>query len=83
MSSHPNAIIIGVGIAGLAAAIRLSVQGFDVTVFEKNDHAGGKIGKLQLGDYYFDSGPSLFTQPINVEELFTLADESIEEYFTY
>ncbi|MEJ7682650.1 MAG: FAD-dependent oxidoreductase [Segetibacter sp.] len=38
MSTHPKAIIIGAGVAGLASAIRLAVQQFDVTVFEKNNY---------------------------------------------
>ncbi|MDB5190768.1 MAG: crtI [Segetibacter sp.] len=83
MSSHANAVIIGAGIAGLATAIRLSLQDFHVTVFEKNNHPGGKIAELNVDGYHFDKGPSLFTQPINVEELFTLANEPIEEYFSY
>lgn len=78
-----KAVIIGAGIAGLASAIRLSVQGMDVSVFEKNDYPGGKIRGLEINGYHFDSGPSLFTEPENIEELFELAGEPIGEYFTY
>lgn len=83
MDSSHKAIIIGSGVAGLASAIRLAVQGFAVTVFEKNSYPGGKLSAFELGGYRFDSGPSLFTQPLNIEELFTLANEPIEEYFQY
>jgi len=83
MQDSPKAIIIGAGIAGLASAIRLSVQGFEVTVFEKNNYPGGKLSNLELNGYHFDAGPSLFTQPLNIEELFVLAEESIAEYFQY
>lgn len=83
MQDPPKAIIIGAGIAGLASAIRLSVQGFEVTVFEKNNYPGGKLSNLELNGYHFDSGPSLFTQPQNIEELFVLAGEPIAEYFQY
>ena len=78
-----KAIIIGSGIAGIAASIRLSVQGFEVHVFEKNDYPGGKLSAFEKNGYRFDAGPSLFTQPQNVEELFTLANEPIEDYFQY
>ncbi len=78
-----KAIIIGAGIAGLASAIRLAVQGFEVEVFEKNDYPGGKLSHFSIDDFQFDAGPSLFTQPQNIEALFTLADEPIEEYFEY
>ena len=62
-----KAIIIGSGIAGLAAAIRLRVQGFEVSVFEANDYPGGKLSSFAVDGYVFDAGPSLFTQPKNVE----------------
>jgi phytoene dehydrogenase-like protein len=81
--SHKKAVIIGSGVAGLAAAIRLAVQGFDVTVYEKNSYPGGKLSAFKIAGFHFDVGPSLFTQPQNIEELFTLANEPIENYFSY
>ncbi len=83
MSTYPRAIIIGAGVAGLATAIRLAVEQFDVTVFEKNSFPGGKLSHFNLGDYQFDAGPSLFTQPQNIAELFELAGESAAEYFEF
>ena len=38
-----NAIVIGAGVAGLAAAVRLACNGYRVTVFEANNFIGGKI----------------------------------------
>jgi phytoene desaturase len=81
--SHKKAVIIGSGVAGLATAIRLAVQGFSVSVYEKNSYPGGKLSAFKIDNFHFDAGPSLFTQPQNIEELFTLADEPIENYFTY
>ncbi len=78
-----KAYIIGSGIAGIATAIRLAVQNFDVIVFEKNSYAGGKINVLKKDGYTFDTGPSLFVQPENIEALFTLAEEDIHDYFKY
>ncbi len=78
-----KAIIIGSGIAGLASAIRLAVQGFEVSVFEKNSYPGGKLSHFSKDGYEFDAGPSLFTQPQNIEELFELAGEPIGDYFSY
>ncbi len=83
MSHSKTAIIIGAGVAGLASAIRLSAQGFQVIVYEKNEYPGGKISEFKVKGYQFDAGPSLFTQPENIEELFTLAGEPIENYFHY
>lgn len=76
-------IIVGAGIGGIATAIRLAVKGFEVEVHEKNDVAGGKLYLIEKDGFRFDAGPSLFTQPANVEELFSLAGEDIRSYFTY
>ncbi|GCC53013.1 phytoene desaturase [Chryseotalea sanaruensis] len=75
-----SAVIIGSGVAGLASAIRLQLLGFDVSVFEKNSFPGGKLSDFTLGDYHFDRGPSLFTQPENVLELFKLAGRNPKDY---
>jgi phytoene desaturase len=78
-----KAIVVGAGIGGIATAIRLAVKGFEVEVHEKNEVAGGKLYLIEKDGFYFDAGPSLFTQPANVEELFSLAGEDIRHYFTY
>jgi phytoene desaturase len=78
-----TAVIIGSGVAGMAAAIRLAIYGFDVSVYESNSYPGGKLAAFNKDGYQFDAGPSLFTQPQNLEEIFSLAGEPIEDYFTY
>ena len=84
MNTSPKpTIVIGAGIAGLAAAVRLAAAGHDVTVFEANDGPGGKLSQFSLGDYRFDFGPSLFTMPQYVDELFRLAGEEPTDHFNY
>ena len=78
-----QAIVIGSGISGIAISIRLACQGFAVSVFEKNEYAGGKLSSFSLGDYRFDFGPSLFTMPHFVDELFELAGENPRDHFQY
>ena len=78
-----KAIVIGSGIAGIASAIRLINKGYEVEVFEKNAYLGGKLTEITLGSYRFDAGPSLFTLPHLVEELFTLSNKKTEDYFDY
>ncbi len=78
-----KAIIIGSGIAGLATAIRLQNHGFDVHVYEINDTPGGKLTEFYKSGYRFDCGPSLFTMPQFVEELFQISGKEISEYFKY
>jgi diapolycopene oxygenase len=70
--------VIGAGIGGLASAIRLAVRGHDVTVFEQSSAPGGKMGELRWDGYRWDAGPSLFTLPELMEELYMLADEEMK-----
>lgn len=79
----PKAIIIGAGIAGIASAIRMAVKGFDVEVFEANGYAGGKLAQIEINGFRFDAGPSLFTMPQYVDELFILANKNPQDYFQY
>ena len=81
--SSKKAIIIGAGVGGMATAIRLKLLGYNVEVFEKNDYPGGKLSHFETNGFRFDAGPSLFTSPHLIEELFALANEPIAPYFTY
>jgi phytoene desaturase len=66
----PNrTVVVGAGVAGLAAAIRLAAAGHDVTVFERSDRVGGKLGVHQHGPFRFDTGPSLLTLPEAFDDL--------------
>jgi len=78
-----KAIVIGAGIGGIAAALRLSKKGYQVTVFEANNYPGGKLSSFNLGNYRFDAGPSLFTMPQYVIELFELHGEDSSHFFIY
>ena len=76
--SQKTIAVVGAGIAGLAAAIRLSRAGYDVTLFEKNAYTGGKMTVYEQDGYQFDAGPSLFTLPHLVDDLFELCDKNCE-----
>jgi diapolycopene oxygenase len=78
-----KAAIVGAGIGGIAAAVRLAVKGYAVTVLEANDTFGGKMTQFTVDGYRFDAGPSLFTLPHLVDELFALAGRTPSDYFTY
>ncbi|MFY7879601.1 MAG: 1-hydroxycarotenoid 3,4-desaturase CrtD [Lacibacter sp.] len=81
--SQRDAVVIGSGIAGMAAAIRLSLQGFRVQVFERNAHPGGKLSLIEKDGFRFDAGPSLFTQPHHLTELFEMAGVPVDSYFRF
>jgi phytoene desaturase len=78
-----KAIIVGSGIAGIASAIRLQNKGYAVTVLEKNDYPGGKLTQLSGNGFRFDAGPSLFTMPNLVTELFEISGKKAVNYFNF
>ncbi len=75
--------MIGAGIAGIAAAVRLALKGHQVDVFEANSYPGGKLSEIIADGFRFDAGPSLFTMPELVDELFVLAGENPRGHFNY
>ena len=75
--------IIGAGISGLAASVRMAVKGYEVTVYEANSYPGGKLSEFQINGFRFDAGPSLFTLPELVDELFTITGKNPSDFFTY
>jgi len=75
--------IVGAGIAGLATSIRLASRGHHVTVFEQSDKPGGKLGTLQWEGFRWDTGPTLFTLPDLVEELYVIAGEEMKRSIRY
>lgn len=75
-----TASVIGAGIAGLAASVRLAKKGYKVTVFEANDFVGGKINSKNFGEYRFDMGPSVFTCPHYIKELYDLCGKDFSDF---
>ena len=78
-----KAVIVGAGIAGIASAIRLQNKGFKVQVLEKNSYPGGKLTQINQNGFRFDAGPSLFTMPNLVTELFEISGKKPSDYFKY
>ena len=73
--SAKKILVIGAGLGGRQA-------GYEVTVFEKNAHLGGKLNLLQAQGYTFDLGPSILTLPHIFERLFTRSGRRMADYFT-
>ncbi|MCX8011204.1 MAG: phytoene desaturase family protein [Ignavibacteria bacterium] len=80
MAKRKNVAIIGAGLGGLSAAIRLAHSGFNVDVFEKNSNAGGKANQIYQNGFRFDTGPTLITMPFVIEELFKEVNECIGDF---
>lgn len=85
MTSQHNkrCAVIGAGVSGIAASIRMRNKGYDVTVYEANSFPGGKLSSESNNGYRFDMGPSVFTMPSYVDELFMLSGKNPRDYFNY
>jgi len=71
-------VVIGAGMGGMAAAARLARAGLDVEIFEAASHVGGKCRNEWIGDYSFDTGPSLLTIPAVYRDLFKKTGKRLE-----
>jgi diapolycopene oxygenase len=80
MDNHQRIIVIGAGLGGISAAISLVAHGYEVDVYEKNEHVGGKLNLLQKDGFSFDLGPSILTLPRYFEELFEIHDRDMADY---
>lgn len=72
-------IIVGGGLGGLAAALRLAKQGHRVRLLEKNERVGGKLNIVEAEGYRFDTGPSLLTMPWVIRDLFQAVGRDADE----
>jgi phytoene desaturase len=79
--SGNRAIVIGSGFGGLASAVRLRARGWDVTVLEANEQAGGRASVFKRDGFTFDAGPTVITAPYLIDELFELVGRRREDYF--
>jgi phytoene desaturase len=79
-SSAPHAVVIGSGLGGLAAAIRLGAKGYRVTVLERLDRPGGRARVFRQDGFTFDAGPTIVTAPFLLEELWALCGERFQDY---
>ena len=77
-----RAVVVGAGFGGLAAAIRLRMRGYDVTVLEALDRVGGRARVFSRDGYTFDAGPTVITAPHLIAELFELAGRDPRDYYT-
>ncbi len=79
MTAGRRVVIVGSGVGGLAASIRLRALGHHVTIFERNDVVGGKLATYVRDGYAFDIGPSLVTLPYLFDEVFRAAGTTLDE----
>ena len=76
-------VVIGGGIGGLCAAIRLQAAGYQVLLIERNQELGGKVREIRTGGYRWDAGPSILTMPSTFRHLFRSAGRNLDDYLTF
>jgi len=76
-----KAVVIGAGFAGLSAASFLARDGFDVTLLEKHDMAGGRARKMVVEGFTFDMGPSWYWMPDIFERYFAQFGKKTTDYY--
>jgi len=76
---RPHAVVIGAGFGGLAAAVRLGVRGWRVTVLERLDAPGGRAYVFRQDGFTFDAGPTIITAPYLLEDLWEIAGRRMSD----
>ncbi|MDQ1307991.1 MAG: phytoene desaturase [Actinomycetota bacterium] len=75
-------VIVGAGLAGLSAAMRLAGAGRKVTVVEREGVPGGRAGLITDGGYRFDTGPTVLTMPDLIADAFDCLGETMSDWLT-
>ncbi|WP_019954412.1 1-hydroxycarotenoid 3,4-desaturase CrtD [Yoonia vestfoldensis] len=81
-ASQEKIVIIGAGIAGLAAALRLGHAGCDVTVIDMHHAPGGKMRSLQSAAGPVDAGPTVLTMRHVFDRLFADVGADLADHVT-
>ena len=75
-----HVVVVGAGLAGLSAALRLAGAGRKVTVIERESVPGGRNGLLNKDGYAFDTGPSVLTMPSLINDAFNSVGEELKDW---
>ena len=75
-----HVVVVGAGLAGLSAALRLAGAGRKVTVLERESVPGGRNGLLNKDGYAFDTGPSVLTMPSLINDAFNCVGEDMKDW---
>lgn len=72
-----HVVVVGAGLSGLACALHLLGAGRQVTVVERDAAPGGRAGRVRLGGYAMDTGPTVLTMPHLADEAFAAVGDSL------
>ncbi|GIS16389.1 MAG: phytoene dehydrogenase [Alphaproteobacteria bacterium] len=78
-----RSLVIGAGLGGIAAALRLRAKGDEVEVLERLPAAGGRAQVFEKNGFKHDAGPTVITAPFLFDELFSLFGEKRQDYLEF
>lgn len=81
--SGRHAVVVGGGLGGMAAALRLRAQGLAVTLVERQARLGGRAQVFACDGFRHDAGPTVITAPFLIDELFALFGRRREDYVRF
>src|SRR5438128_1065568 len=73
-------VVVGAGVAGLAAAVRLAKLNHRVVLLERADRIGGSVGRVEADGFGWQSGPAATALPAVLRDLFRKSGRPIERY---
>ena len=78
--STDHVVIVGAGLGGLSAALRLAGAGRKVTVIERESVPGGRNGLIKKDGYSFDTGPTVLTMPDLIQDALSCVGEDLKDW---
>jgi phytoene desaturase len=75
-----HVVVVGAGLAGLSSALQLAGRGRAVTVMERDCVPGGRVGRMDVGGYRLDTGPTVLTMPDVIDDAFAAVGESTADW---
>ena len=76
-------IIIGAGVGGLATALRLLSNGYDVEIYEKEENIGGRVNIIETENFRFDLSASILMIPDSYKEIFSYVNKNYRDYLEF
>ncbi|MCB1287248.1 MAG: phytoene desaturase [Mycobacterium sp.] len=78
--STDHVVVVGAGLSGLSAALQLAGRGRSVTVVERHQFPGGRVGQADIRGYRIDTGATVLTMPDIIEEAFDAVGASMSDH---
>jgi phytoene desaturase len=78
--STDRVVVVGAGLGGLACALHLAGAGRQVTIVERESVPGGRAGRLSVGGFDFDTGPTVLTMPELIAEPLAAVGENLADW---